>query len=173
MINEEYIPIGTTIKTIGYKGELRIHIEEEFVNSFNASPHIFLEDSPSPLPFFQEYVFKKDGLILKLEEIRSKEDAAHWTSKEILLRKEDIIEDELERFESAVAVDSLDEFMLQDDGKDIGKINRVEEYPDQFIAFVTIKGVEQMIPIHEDLILSVDPEKKILNMNLPEGLLDL
>ena len=30
---------------------------------------------------------------------------------------------------------------------------------------------EAMIPLHEDLILSVDPDRRVLDLDLPDGLL--
>jgi len=49
----------------------------------------------------------------------------------------------------------------------------VDEQPGQLLATVNLKGKEIFIPLHPDLILSVNHKKKLIKMSLPEGLVDL
>ncbi|HNX67300.1 MAG TPA: hypothetical protein PKH02_10490, partial [Bacteroidales bacterium] len=49
----------------------------------------------------------------------------------------------------------------------------VDEQPGQLLATVDMNGKEIFIPLHPDLILSVNHKKKLIKMSLPEGLADL
>ena len=62
--------------------------------------------------------------------------------------------------------------MIRDEhaGK-IGAILRVEEFPQQEMAFVEYKGQEVLIPMNDAFIVSIDKTKEEIIMNLPEGLL--
>ena len=56
----------------------------------------------------------------------------------------------------------------------IGKVSDVIENPGQLLLIViTEKGTEIMVPFHEDLIVSFDKKRKIISMDLPEGLLEI
>ncbi len=55
----------------------------------------------------------------------------------------------------------------------IGVVNEVLEYPHQAVLSVTFKGKEILIPITDEIITSVDREKKHLHTEAPEGLIEL
>ena len=52
-------------------------------------------------------------------------------------------------------------------------ILRTEEFPQQLMAIVETNGKEMMIPLHEQLIVEIDKEKKVIRMEIPEGLMEL
>jgi 16S rRNA processing protein RimM len=41
------------------------------------------------------------------------------------------------------------------------------------MAVIEINEQELLVPLHEQLILNIDREEKIIRMEIPEGLLDL
>lgn len=170
---EGYRIIGQTLGTFGFRGGLRIKIEEAYQDSFDRCEHVFLDDSPSPLPFFKKRVDKKDGLILLLDELPSKEVAIEWTMKDILLRDEDLQEGEKEKSPLVDGVEELIGCMLINHGIEVGTILRIEHFPEQIMAILSINNIERMIPLHPNLIISIDTENKILEMDLPEGLLEI
>jgi len=55
----------------------------------------------------------------------------------------------------------------------LGEIKEIIEYPQQEMAAIIIKEKEVLIPLNEQLILEIDEEKKLISMDLPEGLLNL
>ena len=54
-----------------------------------------------------------------------------------------------------------------------GTVTGIIQNPGQLMAIALIKGVEVYIPLHPDLILSVDKRHKAITMALPEGLISL
>lgn len=88
---------------------------------------------------------------------------------------DDVEDDDIENdTEDDDIEDDIDEDI--DDGNiDLEEIGTIVEYydiPGNPCIEVETKSGTVMIPLHEDLILSVDPEYKELIMTIPEGLLD-
>jgi 16S rRNA processing protein RimM len=49
----------------------------------------------------------------------------------------------------------------------------VIEQPHQLLCRIDWKGKEALIPIHEESLIKIDKKKKIVVVNLPDGLLDV
>lgn len=158
---DKLVPLGKIVKPHGAEGFLKIqplsdiNLKDKF---------IFIELEGAPVPFFviQHQV---DGLsLIMLEEIDNKELATQLSGKKIF-----ISESELEKvnLEDEEWLPMLAGFQLFDQNKfNHGMIEEVLEYPSQILARIG----DQLIPLHEDLILKIDPKKKTIQMNLPEGL---
>ena len=54
-----------------------------------------------------------------------------------------------------------------------GPIVRVDAYPQQEMAIVRYQGREVLVPLREDWIQALDAARKVVRMELPDGLLDL
>jgi len=170
---DKYISIGYTKKAHGAEGELKIHIEEKYIEDFLSNPFIFLNIKNKPLPFFIENIRSGKELIIKLEEVDTPKEAKTITSSEVFLREKDISEKE-EEINPEFTYDKLIGFNLIDSERgDIGEILEIQEgqYQDIIIAKYNDKNI--MVPLHEDLIEYVDVELKKISLQLPEGLLDL
>ena len=62
--------------------------------------------------------------------------------------------------------------LLHADGRKAGTVTDYEDIPGNPCIYVdTENGQEVLVPLHEDLILSVDPERRELTMDLPDGLI--
>jgi 16S rRNA processing protein RimM len=60
------------------------------------------------------------------------------------------------------------------DNRLVGTIIDVIENPGQLLMNVRIKkDKEILIPLHEDLIIRIDNKKKIIKMDLPQGLIEI
>lgn len=55
-------------------------------------------------------------------------------------------------------------FEIEDDGRVVGKIAQVDE---STINTLAVLEDERMIPLHEDFIVEIDEEARILRVNLP------
>jgi 16S rRNA processing protein RimM len=63
--------------------------------------------------------------------------------------------------------------MVVENGIELGKIEEVIEQPHQLMVTILYKGNEAYIPLHEESLKGVDHGKKIVQVVLPDGLLDL
>ena len=56
---------------------------------------------------------------------------------------------------------------------EIGGVIGYSDMGDYELIEVNFNGKDIMIPIHEDIIISIDEEKNTLYLRIPDGLLDL
>ncbi len=172
-----FIEIGHTKKTHGVQGWLRVQVEPEYLEDLLSTSAVFLSLQGQPVPYFVESFDARNDLLLKLEDINSKEAAAELSGKALSLREQDIIPDEEREFE--MTEEELEysfltgyELHTPEQGN-IGAILEILEFPQQEMARLEIDQKEVLIPLHEDFIQSINEEHKQVTMSLPEGLLDL
>ena len=109
------------------------------------------------------------------EEVESREKAAKLVSRPVYLRPADILPPE-EKEASLETANSPQYLNYQIEEKDLGPIGpivRIEEFPQQEMAFVEYQGREVMIPLHPSFVVEEDQEKKVLVLALPEGMLEI
>ncbi len=177
MAEHVYVNIGHTRKTHGVQGEMKISIEDRYLEDFLKNERIFIDIKGVKVPYFVASVRGKGDLILLLEEVTSKEAAFALQSREIHLRETDLIpehERELEiEPEEELEYAHLVGFTLVDQSLgEIGAIKEVLDMPQQEMAFLDYQGREVLVPLNAQLIISVDKTGKTVHMDLPDGLLD-
>ncbi|MFT6808711.1 MAG: 16S rRNA processing protein RimM [Saprospiraceae bacterium] len=171
LYKEEFVAIGKLRKSHGYSGHARIDIIDEYYDDFVKSKFIFLEVDGYKVPF--PIVEKTDHkhLIVKLEFLDDPQDILPYHQADIFLLEKGLtykIADAPSKEHPLIGMTIKDKALGS-----IGIIERVEEYPQQVMAFINYKGEEIMIPLHESLIDKINEELGIIEMILPEGLLDL
>ena len=168
----ELIKIGKALKTHGYKGHLRVFVDEFYMDDFEVMKNLFIGN----LPYF---ILSKDinsdsQAIISLEEINSKEKAQLLQGKDIYANEEDLsgILDE-DPYKEIIG------FLIKDKKTgDIGTIEDVIEMPRQYLAKImkdeaSGKKKEILIPLNETYIQKTDKKKKIIFVELPDGFLDI
>jgi 16S rRNA processing protein RimM len=177
MAEPEYINIGHTRKTHGVGGELKIMIETRFVEDFLKNERIFIDVKGIKIPYFITSVRGTLDLIVALEDVDNKEAAYSLQSREVFLRKQDLIPEhlrELEVEDESLEYAFLAGFTLIDQTLgEIGVIDEILDMPQQEMAMMKHKGKDVLIPLNKSMILKVDKAGKRLTMDLPDGLLDM
>lgn len=173
---KDNIQVGHTRKPFGVNGQLKLQIEPTYLEDVLKADVLFLEIGGQQVPYFIDNFQETGDLIVHFEDVESREQAAKIVSRPVFLRQADIIpleekEIPLENIEPHLKYlyYQIEEVAL---GK-IGQIVRIEEFPQQEMAFVDYGGKEVMIPLHPSFIVEADKEQKILVMDLPEGILDI
>ena len=177
MAETQYVTIGRTRKAHGLLGELKVSIEERYLEDFMKNERIFLEVKGVKLPYFIANVRGGGEMILKLEEVDNRDTATLLQGRDVLLRTQDILPDHAREFEveeeEGLEYEHLAGFMLVDDTLgEIGIIDEVLEMPQQEMAFLKYKGREVLVPLNEQFIHAVDEENRRVLVDLPDGLLD-
>ncbi|NRA50347.1 MAG: hypothetical protein HRU12_14545 [Phaeodactylibacter sp.] len=108
-------------------------------------------------------------LVMKLEDIDSKEDARELIGLDILL-PESAVEGQL-TIEDFRLLEGFT--VLVEEVGEIGPILAIESYPEQIMALVQYGEKEVLIPLNETFLQAIYPEEQRVEMQLPEGLLDL
>ncbi len=168
---EEYIQTGRTGKAFGAYGALKFKVEEQFLDDFFGLSVLFIELLGKPVPFFVEAIVSESPLIVKLEEVDNREAARELAGKPVLARREDLSEEALAE---PFSLGALEGFVIFDRSLgEVGTIEEVVELPQQLMAVLYYQEREVLIPLSAQLILDIDEAGKRIDMELPEGLLDL
>jgi 16S rRNA processing protein RimM len=169
------IEIGKCGKPHGLDGTLKCQIDERYLDDVLQAKALFIGTGTNPIPYFIESAREGNHFLVKLEEVNSREDAVTLAHKPIYLRVEDLMEaediaDEYSdnRYEKWIGYEMHDE-----ETGVIGVITEILNLPGHFTAQVNYQGKEILIPVHENLIVRIDNEKKQVMFNLPLGLLTL
>ncbi len=164
--------IAQVLKSNGTDGELLMRFRDINPEDIDLQEPVFIVFDGLPVPFFIESLTKKGtskGLV-KLNGISCLEDAEEIAGRAVYARDDDY-ESEEEEFEDLIGWTLLDE-----NGTERGTVVEFEDIPGNPCIVVDTtqggtKNGQAMIPLHEDLILSVDYEKQLISMRIPEGLI--
>jgi len=167
----DYIHIGKIAAPHGVDGTLIIeHALGKRVN-FKDVEVMFVEKAKdSFIPYFiTKAVGKTDDIThVQFEQINTREKANILTGKKVWLIQEDF-----HKVVGKQAPIGLMGYMVVEKGKELGVIKEVIEQPHQLLVTILIKEQEVYIPLHEESLLQVNHNKKIVEVNLPEGLIDV
>jgi len=172
MTIEESFYIGYISKTRGLKGEVQLFFEfddyEDLVLDI-----IFVEVNKKLVPYFVETVKLHNNSTA----YATFEDVDHIDKVQALVRKKMYLPNSKmpERDPDDFRWKDLVGFLVVDEEHgELGEIIDVTEMPQQFIATVEMEeGKQLMFPLSEDLILGIDGEEEVIEVDLPEGLVDL
>jgi len=167
----DYFKIGKIVSIFGLKGELILKHSLGKKTSLKGLEAIFLEErKDSFIPYFitTARIKTEDEIFVKLEGLDTKEQAMKLSQKEIWLPEE-----AFKKFSAKTAPISLLGFTIVDGDKSIGVIEEVIEQPHQMLCRITIQNKEVLIPLHQNTIEKIDRKKKLVIVQLPEGLLEI
>ena len=177
MEHTDYQRIGRTRKVHGTRGELKVEIEDRWLEDFTQGDVVFLELQGQLVPYFVEELRGGSGLLLKLEEVDGREAALRLTSKPLYLRATDLLADDQREFyaeEVSLQYTYLIGYQLVDETTGpVGPIREVLDMPQQEMAVVDYRDGQSLVPLAEPLIERIDEATQTVHMRLPEGLLDL
>ncbi|MDZ4666577.1 MAG: hypothetical protein SGJ00_01720 [bacterium] len=163
---KDFTEVGSVVKVHGNKGELKFRLSREI----KIKEWAFLEFRGKPVPFYIEHTkaeFAGD-MVMKLGGINSVDAAANYIGKVLLLPNKSV------KKEAVVDEWAINGFMAVD-GKlgELGMVEEVIEYPYQSLARIVFNNRDLLIPLVGEIIIEIDDKKKILRVQLPEGLIDI
>ncbi len=175
MPSTEYCQVGFLTKPKGLKGALRVSFEDFFIPYLeNQQPdHLFVEVKGQLAPFFIETIenLNSSKTSVKFEDINHIE-AATKLQNSSLYFKEALLSEYLEEEEEEWAY-LVGYTLLNDKNQAIGIIEGIVYLPQHELLQLQYQKRELLLPIHEDIIIAIDEEEKNLQMELPQGILDL
>ncbi|MBQ9185808.1 MAG: hypothetical protein IJ151_08065 [Bacteroidales bacterium] len=159
------------MKSNGTDGELLIGFKELSAQEINTKEPVFIEHDGLPVPYFIEKLTPKGNTkaIVRLSGVTSLDESEELCGRAMLGRASDY--PELEEDESLEAL--IGWSVLDAKGIEVGKIVAVEDIPGNPCIEVQTKKGQCLLPLNEELILSVNPDSEVLQMKIPEGLLTI
>ena len=167
----DYVHIGKIVAPHGVAGQIILEHALGKPIHFKGIDALFVEKNEgSFIPYFIQSATAKTDTIthLQMEGIQSREATSVLMSKKVWLPQ-----DAFQKLVDKSSPLALLGYQVQQDGQDLGIIQEVIEQPHQLMVTILYKGQEAYIPLHEESLLGVDHAKKVVLVNLPDGLLDL
>ncbi|MFD1769466.1 ribosome maturation factor RimM [Sphingobacterium suaedae] len=163
--------IGYITKTRGLKGELQLFFEFTDYDELDFDV-LFLEINKKLVPYFVDSIKlqKNSTAYLQLADVDHIDKAQGLVKKKAYLPTDKMPERDPDDFRYS---DLIGFRVIDEHEGEIGEIIDVQELPQQFIARVDFHGKELLFPLNEELILDIDPEEEIIEVELPDGLIDL
>lgn len=160
---EDLIEIGVLRKPHGTKGEIQMSLTRDFPEDVD---YLMLLTDNIPVPFYvEDWRYKSDDtMLLKFEDIESEQAAKRLTGSRVYVEKANYTimqSDEL-------LLDNLIGYTLIE--RERGMLGIVNDVDESTINSLLLLESGMVVPVHDDLIVSIDDEKKELIMSLPEGL---
>jgi len=173
---KDNIQVGKTRKPFGVNGQLKLQIEPTYLEDVLKADVLFIEIGGQQVPHFIDNFQQSGDLIVHFEDIESREQAAKIVARPVFLRPADIIPPEAKEIPLENIKPHLKYLHYQIEDVELGMIGpiiRIEEFPQQEMAFVEYEGREVMIPLHPSFVVREDRAEKLLVMALPEGILEI
>ncbi len=163
------LQIAQVLKSNGTDGGLMIGLHEITTEDINSEEPVFIYFDGLPVPFFIESIEPKGSrALVHLTGIHNFVDAEEVVGQGIFVQNDEQKDDE----DSPTDLSYLVGWTVQnDEDESIGMITDFEEIPGNPCLYVDTKNGQRLIPLNEDLILSVDSDARIICMQIPDGLL--
>ena len=181
------LQIAQVLKSNGTDGELVLGFREIAPEDINLQEPVFIIFDGLPVPFYIESFTKRGNTkaLVRLTDIRSMEDVEEIAGKAVYIEDDQAPEMSLEEDGFAALVGWVvltpqipdrvgdDDMELTEDMElmEVGEITEFFDIPNNPCIEVETENGAVMIPLHEDLILSIDPEYQEIIMQIPAGLL--
>lgn len=172
MNKEETFLLGRISKVYGKDGAVVLHIRPDLFETIEGQKALFIGVNDYIVPYFLEWFeeVSQDELRVKFEEVDNPEAAAWFANREVYLPKTDTQDISRKAFDP----DQIIGFTVTDENYgELGRVEEVIELPQHEVLKVIYKGKEVLIPIAEEIILSFDMAAKAIQVNTPEGLIEL
>ena len=190
--------VAQVLKSNGTDGELVMGFREIAPEDINLNEPVFIVFDGLPVPFFIESFTKRGNskALVRLTDICSMEDVEEIAGKAVYIEEDNLPEMSLEEDGYAALigwilltpeipdqvgddVETVGEDMEGDTSLpaltgnlyEVGEITDFIDIPNNPCIEVETESGAVMIPLHEDLILSVDPEYQEIIMQIPAGLI--
>jgi 16S rRNA processing protein RimM len=163
--------LGKINKAHGLKGDLKATFEAEFPINFSKLESVFVNLNNKLIPFFIEKIsVQGKKAILTIEDVKSLKAAEPLYDKELylpltLLPEKD---DSIFLYSDLIGYTVSDKTLGM-----LGKITDVYSLPGQEVLAMDYKEKEILIPASEELITKLEKKKKIVHIEIPDGLLEI
>ena len=157
--------LGEFIKLFSYKGELIFYSElkSAFVENIES---LFVNFNESYVPFqiIKVKSNKKNNYRTQLKDVNSESEARRLLKKDIYI----------EKIESSDNTDYIvDNFKVYNNNKYIGVVISTINKTEQSIMEVKMSDKVVLIPLVDEFVVEINDQELKIDMDLPEGLLDI
>jgi 16S rRNA processing protein RimM len=166
-ITEEFITIGRVLGPWGLKGRIKVNPMTDFPERFDEGATVYIEEFPY---IVERTEWHKGNALVKLKHIETVDEAEEFIGKFVEISPAQVRPLPAGQYYHYQIV-GLN--VVTGDGREIGVVTDVLTSSANDIYVVEGKDGEVLIPATEDIIKSIDVEKKMMIIEALPGLLDL
>ena len=171
MKKQDCFLFGTIFKLHGYKGDVNIYNDNDIPLILNDIEFFYIEENNELIPYFSVSVRlkKKNVLLVQFEDVDSEKEALKILKKKVYLPNSFLPEGEsLNQNKIIIGFNVLDKSL-----GNIGKVEFINDSTAQTLIIVKNGEKEFFIPFHDQFVVNIDVAKKILEVNIPQELIDI
>lgn len=159
--------IAQVLKSNGINGELLMSFRDIDPSEIDQHEPVFINFDGLPVPFFIESFTQRGSnkALVKLNDISTLEDAEEIVGRPVFA------EEASYEFEDDGYEDLIGWALFDEKGNRRGEVVDYEDIPGNPCVVVETADGQAMVPLHEDLIISVDEDNQTITMEIPDGLL--
>src|SRR5690349_2121779 len=170
--SEDLVVIAQAVRTHGLKGEIVAELLTDFPERFEDIDELILISPGGQRTSgrLEDFWFQKDRVILKLSGCDDIERAKALVGYEFAVPESDRVALEQDEFYDW----ELEGCTVKVGDKSIGQVRSVMKTGGAEILVISDEaGKEQLVPLAESIVVKIDPEAKTIEVDPPEGLLEL
>ncbi len=163
--------IGTILKPFGLEGRLLIRLENVDTEFLCSLKNVYWGrgSTVEKVSEISSLIIRPRRIILGLEAVTNRDEADKLRQATLFLPADMVPETDNDTDDH----DRYTGYGIRDrNGKFLGEVLRVESWPAQDMLIIQRGEEEKMVPVADDFLVDVNPDKQELIMDLPEGLLD-
>ena len=165
--------LGYITRKHGLRGEVSVLLDVDFPESYHDLESVFLSnpENPSLVPYFIESInITNKKCIIKFEEVNSADEADMLQSWQLFLPLDNLpsLDDQQFYYHEVIGFQVIDKNLGP-----LGIIKQIYEVPGQDLLGMEYQKQEVLIPVQDEIIIYVNKEEKLLEVSLPDGLLEI
>ena len=168
---EDCFEFGYVAKLHGYKGEVVLVLDVDDPSAYKSLDSVFVQLKGKLVPYFVEALrLQGDKATVKLEDVDSQEAAQALVGNALFLplsKLPQLAEDQF-YYHEIIGYRLVDATLGP-----LGEVTDVYELPQQAVIAMNYQGKEVLVPISDEIVLKANHARRELEVNLPEGLLDI
>jgi len=172
MNKNECYEIGYVIKSHGLHGEVLVQLDVDNPNEYDGLESSFIDINNRLVPFFIDsfHLQDKGKVIVKFEDIDKIDDTQDIKGKKLFLPTNCLPKLK----EGEFYLHDIIEYQVVDKvHSTLGTITCIHTETGQTLLEMAYQNHEILIPMTDEIVLDADHAKKILHVNLPDGLLEV
>ena len=165
---DSLVQIAKVLKSFGTDGGVLLGFRDVMPEDIDPKEPVFIEFDGLPVPFFFDSFSRKgrDKVIAHLTDVVALEDAEELVGRAVLAEEDSVAE----YGDEGPSLDDFVGLILFNRDARVGEITDYEDIPGNPCLYVETASGQAMIPLHEDFIISIDPDAGEIVMDLPDGL---
>ncbi len=168
-------PVGKFLKPHGINGEISILRDDDLVD-FSDCSCVVVDMDGIFVPFFLNSLRPKGAEtdLVTIDGITDDRHVAALTNKTVYILRSEAADEEEDSEDGFYAEDFVGYDVIIKGTRTAGKITGIEDSTANFLFIVeTPEGKILLIPVADEFVTGIDPDRKSIEMDLPEGLVEI